>query len=139
MLPGGYELAMLFTCRSTVGQWSLHRTLSCKSSWSVHLKFLCGLKPSLYCTIPVSWPKHPHLRQPLQPPKNANTLRQHTKCPAFFGFKGGHDVVVWVRSRAPACQCARTQVFLRLRALCTTRYRPRQLFRKATRWNHVSR
>jgi len=32
-------------------------------------------------------------------------LRQHTRCPAFFGFKGGHDVVAWVRSRTPACKC----------------------------------
>ena len=48
---------------------------------------------------------HKYLRQPLQPPGNAKTLRQHTRCPAFFGFRGGHDVVVWVRSRAPACKC----------------------------------
>ena len=48
---------------------------------------------------------HPHLQQPLQPPGNAKTLRQHTGCLTFFGFKGGHDVVVWVRSRVPACKC----------------------------------
>jgi hypothetical protein len=47
----------------------------------------------------------PHLRQPLQPPGNAKTFRRHTRCPAFFGFKGGHDVVVWVHSRAPPCKC----------------------------------
>jgi hypothetical protein len=66
-----------------------------------------------------------------QPPGNAKTLRQHTflcyfifyfilatmpffgyfifyfilATMPFFGFKGGHDVVVWVRSRAPACKC----------------------------------
>jgi hypothetical protein len=34
---------------------------------------------------------------------------------------------------------SRVHVFLRLRALCTARYRPRPLFRKATRWNDVLR
>jgi hypothetical protein len=49
--------------------------------------------------------RRPHLRQPHQPPGNAKTLRQHTRCVAFFGFKGGHDGAVSVRSRAPACKC----------------------------------
>jgi len=49
--------------------------------------------------------KHPHLRQLLQLPGNAKTLRQHAWYPAFFGFKSGHDVVVGIRLQAPACKC----------------------------------
>jgi hypothetical protein len=60
-------------------------------------------------------------------------------CPAFFGFKGGHDVVVCVRSRAPACKCIPRLLVRRLRALCTTPNRFRPLFRKATRRNDVLR
>jgi hypothetical protein len=64
---------------------------------------------------------------PLQPPGNAKTLRQHTRCPAFFGFKGGHDVVVWVRSRAPACKCTPSPSLPSVEGPPTTRYRPRSL------------
>ena len=31
-------------------------------------------------------------------PTNVKALRQHTRCPAFFGFKDGHDVVVCISS-----------------------------------------
>jgi hypothetical protein len=58
-----------------------------------------GILPSLF-PILVEAGFDTRLQQPLQPRGNARTLRQHTRCPAFFGFKGSHDVVVCVRSRA---------------------------------------
>jgi hypothetical protein len=78
----------------------------------------------------------PRAAQPLQPPGNSKTLRQHTGFPAFFGFKGGHDVLVWVPLASPGLPVYPSPS---LPSVESALHSTSAIFRMATGWNDVLR